>query len=154
MVRSRVADRGDGLQVWRVAVNMLNKQLRTADSGWSSSLGVGWWANNPSPWNSIFVTKHYAQPRNRTDYLAQPKHRNFCISSKSGFWYDETWCLAIATVHVLWNKPCLSCWFCSRIALIFVSSEPFCFVLFFLFVFFLCFITLLLFVHALHPFFL
>jgi hypothetical protein len=45
----RVADRGDGLQIWRVAANILNKQSRTADSGWSSSLGVGRWANNPSP---------------------------------------------------------------------------------------------------------
>jgi hypothetical protein len=41
MVCPRVADRGDGLQIWRVATNILNKQSRTADSGWSSSLGVG-----------------------------------------------------------------------------------------------------------------
>jgi hypothetical protein len=41
MARPRVADRGDGLQIWRVAANILNKQSRTADSGWSSSLG-GW----------------------------------------------------------------------------------------------------------------
>jgi hypothetical protein len=41
MARPRVADRGDGLQIWRVAANMLNKQSLTADSGWSSSLG-GW----------------------------------------------------------------------------------------------------------------
>ncbi|KAJ4439744.1 hypothetical protein ANN_07872 [Periplaneta americana] len=27
-------------QIWRVAVNILNKQSRTADEGWSSSLGV------------------------------------------------------------------------------------------------------------------
>jgi len=32
-----------------VAVNKLNKQPRTADEGWSSSLGVGRGANNPSP---------------------------------------------------------------------------------------------------------
>jgi hypothetical protein len=49
MARPRVADRGYGLQIWRVAANILNKQLRTADSGWSSSLGVGRGANNPSP---------------------------------------------------------------------------------------------------------
>jgi hypothetical protein len=36
-----VADGGDGLQIWRVAVNISNKLLRTADEGWSSSLGVG-----------------------------------------------------------------------------------------------------------------
>jgi hypothetical protein len=49
MARPRVAGRGDGLQIWRVAANILNKQSRTADSGWSSSLGVGLWGNNPSP---------------------------------------------------------------------------------------------------------
>jgi hypothetical protein len=58
MARPRVADRGDCLQIWRVAANILNKQSRRADSGWSSSYGVD-----------------YAQPRNRTDYLAQTKHR-------------------------------------------------------------------------------
>jgi hypothetical protein len=41
VARPRVADRGDGLQIWRVAANILNKQSRTADSGWSSSLWVG-----------------------------------------------------------------------------------------------------------------
>ena len=35
--------------IWRVAVNKLNKQPRIADEGWSSSLGVGRGANNPSP---------------------------------------------------------------------------------------------------------
>jgi hypothetical protein len=35
--------------IWRVAVNKLNKKPRTADEGWSSSLGVGRDANNPSP---------------------------------------------------------------------------------------------------------
>jgi hypothetical protein len=29
----RVAGGGDGLQVWRVAANILNKQSRTADKG-------------------------------------------------------------------------------------------------------------------------
>jgi hypothetical protein len=36
-------------QVWRVAANILNKQSRTADKGWPSSLGVGRGANNSSP---------------------------------------------------------------------------------------------------------
>jgi hypothetical protein len=47
MARPRFADRGDGLQIWSVAANVLNKQSRTADSGWSSSLGFGRGANNP-----------------------------------------------------------------------------------------------------------
>ena len=34
---------------WRIAVNILNKQSRTANNGWSSSLGVGQGANNSSP---------------------------------------------------------------------------------------------------------
>ena len=31
--------------IWRVAANILNKQSRTADKGWYSSLGVGRSAN-------------------------------------------------------------------------------------------------------------
>jgi hypothetical protein len=45
---SQVAD-GEGLQIWMVAANILNKQSRAADKGWSSNLGVGHMANNPSP---------------------------------------------------------------------------------------------------------
>jgi hypothetical protein len=41
MAHPRVADTGDGLQIWRVAANLLNKELRTDDSGWPSSLGAG-----------------------------------------------------------------------------------------------------------------
>jgi hypothetical protein len=42
MVRTQVMDGGD-------AANILNKQSRTANNGWSSSLGVGRGANNSSP---------------------------------------------------------------------------------------------------------
>jgi hypothetical protein len=49
MARPQVADGGDGLQVWRVAANILNKQSRTAEKGWSSNWGVGRGANNSSP---------------------------------------------------------------------------------------------------------
>ena len=35
--------------IWRVAANILNKQSRTADEVWSSSLGIGRGANNGSP---------------------------------------------------------------------------------------------------------
>jgi hypothetical protein len=41
MARPQVADGGDGLQICRVAANILNKQSQTADKWWSSSLGVG-----------------------------------------------------------------------------------------------------------------
>jgi hypothetical protein len=33
-------DGGDGLQIWRVAAHILNKQLQTAKK-WFSNLGVG-----------------------------------------------------------------------------------------------------------------
>jgi hypothetical protein len=49
MARPQVADGGDGLQIWRVAANILNKQSRTADKGWSSMWVVVRGANNSSP---------------------------------------------------------------------------------------------------------
>jgi hypothetical protein len=39
----------NGLQILRVAANILNKQSQTADRVWSSSLKVGRGANNSSP---------------------------------------------------------------------------------------------------------
>ena len=50
--------------IWlgRVAANtiyILNKQSRTANEGWPSSLGVGRGANNASPWKNI--VKKYSQ---------------------------------------------------------------------------------------------
>jgi hypothetical protein len=56
MARPQVADGRDGLQIWRISANILNKQSRTAYTGWSSGLGVGRGANNSS---SKFVTKCY-----------------------------------------------------------------------------------------------
>jgi hypothetical protein len=62
--------------IWRVAANILNKQLQTADKGWSSSLEVGRGANNSSPWKCIFVTKYLqTKPRTWTDTLVRPKQR-------------------------------------------------------------------------------
>jgi hypothetical protein len=48
MARPLVSDGGDGLQIWKVAMNIL-KLSRTADKRWSSSLRVGRGANNASP---------------------------------------------------------------------------------------------------------
>jgi len=49
MARYRVAGGGDGLQIWIVAANILNKQSRTANNGWSSILVGGRGANNFLP---------------------------------------------------------------------------------------------------------
>jgi hypothetical protein len=43
---------GDGLQLWRVASNILNKQSRTADKRWPSSLGVERAAQNSSAYKT------------------------------------------------------------------------------------------------------
>jgi hypothetical protein len=50
MTRPEVADGGDALQIWRVAVKILNKQSRTTDKEWSSSFAVGRGPNNSSPY--------------------------------------------------------------------------------------------------------
>jgi hypothetical protein len=47
MTRPQVADGGEGLQILRIAANILNKQSREVDKDWSSSMGVGRVANNP-----------------------------------------------------------------------------------------------------------
>jgi len=47
MAHPRLAEGGEGRQIWRSAAYILNKQL-TADKGWPSSLWVGRWANNSS----------------------------------------------------------------------------------------------------------
>jgi hypothetical protein len=39
--RPQVADGGHGLQIWRLAANILNKQSRTADRGEPPGWGLG-----------------------------------------------------------------------------------------------------------------
>jgi len=54
MVRPRTADGEDGLQMWRVAVDILNRQLQTADKGWSSrKLNMFWEAWTELIWLRI-----------------------------------------------------------------------------------------------------
>jgi len=47
ITHTRIVDGGDGLQMWWVAANIVNKQSRTADKGWYSSFGVGLRDNDP-----------------------------------------------------------------------------------------------------------
>jgi hypothetical protein len=49
MVHPQFADGEDGLQLWRVAANKLNKQPQTADKESASSLEVGCGSNNLLP---------------------------------------------------------------------------------------------------------
>jgi hypothetical protein len=83
MARPHVADGGDGLQIWRVAVNILNKQLRTADRERYSSLGVG----------RGFTTHHRGTPN-----LLRKKTRP---SDQDGF-FDKT-ILTQKNGHEIWH---------------------------------------------------
>jgi hypothetical protein len=40
MMCPQVVNGGECLQIWKVSVNILNKQSRTADKGWTSSLSL------------------------------------------------------------------------------------------------------------------
>jgi hypothetical protein len=74
MAHPQVADEGDALQFWRVAVNILNKQSRTEDKGWSSSWGVGRGDNNLTVKNKL-LTKDHKKPRTWTDFLDKRSKR-------------------------------------------------------------------------------
>jgi hypothetical protein len=43
----QVGGGGDGLQIWKVAVNISNKKSQ-GDEGWYSSMGIECRTNNPS----------------------------------------------------------------------------------------------------------
>ena len=72
MVRPWVAME-ERLSVWKVAANILNKQLRTTEKGWSSRLGIGRGAYNSSPNITGFVTKRIHVPRAWADPLVRLK---------------------------------------------------------------------------------
>jgi hypothetical protein len=61
MERPQVADGRDGLQIWRVAANILNKQSRTANKMWSSSMVVGCGVDNTSTLKEIIILRSDTQ---------------------------------------------------------------------------------------------
>jgi hypothetical protein len=63
----------NGLQIWRVAANMLNMQSRVADKRWSSSLRGVRVDNNSSPLKINHVMKYCKKHRIHTDPSVQPK---------------------------------------------------------------------------------
>jgi hypothetical protein len=68
MARPRVADGEDPFKIWRVAVNILNKQSRTAEEGGSPV--SGWGVELTTDHRKIHrVTKCYTGPRTWTDSL-------------------------------------------------------------------------------------
>jgi hypothetical protein len=72
----------NGLQLWRVAANILNKQPWRNDKRWSSSLRVGRGAFHHK---NKFVTNIHKDTRTLTDSLdIRPKQRN--MDMRSGLW--------------------------------------------------------------------
>jgi hypothetical protein len=68
MARPQVADGGDGLQIWRVAANILNKQSRTADKWWSLAWGLSVGLTTP-PLKNKHVTEDHKKTRTWTGIL-------------------------------------------------------------------------------------
>jgi hypothetical protein len=83
MARPQVADGGDGLQIWRVVANMLNKQSRTADKKRPSSLELGVELTTPHH-KKLSVIKCYMGPWIWTDSLDQRKQRE--MNTRFGKW--------------------------------------------------------------------
>jgi hypothetical protein len=78
---------GDCLQIWRLAKNILNKQLRAAENGWSYSWSLGEWLTNPHRKRKQHVIKCYIWLRNETNLserLRQRKNGSFSTEDSGG----------------------------------------------------------------------
>jgi hypothetical protein len=83
-----VADGGDGLQIWNVSANILNKQSRTADKGWSYSWGLGVGLTTPLRKNKL-VTKIHKKPRTWTNSFDKRPYLNWMLRKILGLKRDE-----------------------------------------------------------------
>jgi len=57
----RVAAGREGLQIWRVTANIVNKKSQTADNGWPFKFGVGRGVNNSSPYEKKNLSRNVTQ---------------------------------------------------------------------------------------------
>jgi len=66
MARPRIADGGHGIQIWRVAANILIKQFRAAEMGWSSNFVL----YSPQTWRAVVNTvMNLRVPQNIWNFL-------------------------------------------------------------------------------------
>jgi hypothetical protein len=87
IARPQVAYRRDGLQIWRVAANILNKESRTADMEWASSFWVGCGANNSSPYKVSLlqkITRSFGPGRISLDKQPKRKKINMILERQDG----------------------------------------------------------------------
>jgi hypothetical protein len=76
--------------IWRVAAIILNKQSRTTDKGWPSSVWVGRGANNSSLWKRIFVTKYSQYPDTHFKRLSRSRaHGIVGCHGKNSQWHPR-----------------------------------------------------------------
>jgi hypothetical protein len=78
--RPRVADRGEGIQIWRVAANILNKQSRTADNVWSFVLEV----SRGTKSHHSRETACYEMLHRASELVGSCDHSNEPLDSKQG----------------------------------------------------------------------
>ena len=85
---------------------MVNKQSRTANKGWSSTLGEGRRANNPSYWKHRHITNCSKPPRIRTNPFERRKHRKIDLrfgTSNVESLYGLGWHQAVAREFAKWK---------------------------------------------------
>jgi hypothetical protein len=70
IARLQVAGGGDGLQIRRVAANILNKQSWTADKSWSSSYFYGKGNENHEFGTRFFVCKRIISAVKRDEFVS------------------------------------------------------------------------------------
>jgi hypothetical protein len=75
----------NGLQLWRVSANILNKKLQTNNKRWSSSWGVEREADNTSPKENKFVTKNETEPQTWSDSLDK-RSKQWNMDMRFGLW--------------------------------------------------------------------
>jgi hypothetical protein len=68
MARPQVVDGGDGLQIWKLAANILNKQSGTVDKGRFSNLRIRRGSKYYPPLNTLNV-KFYGVQFNQLAHL-------------------------------------------------------------------------------------
>jgi hypothetical protein len=72
---SSAEDGGNSLQIWRVAANILNKQLWTADKGWSCSLGFRYSYGSNNSLQKTSCYNMFTGPQTWMHSLEWPKQR-------------------------------------------------------------------------------
>ena len=77
--------------IWRGAANILNKQPRTADKGWSSSLGVGRGANKSSPQKRRLLRNIHTENNNKASHRRRETLWRHSFTDYSWLGFETLW---------------------------------------------------------------